>query len=198
MRIIETDTGRALEHNGQTVDLPALPVDAVVHGYNTPQGLWAGVQEAGKPRPVYEGSGGVKLGEIDLPADPEAVRQKAVEARQGEVEALRDAKIAEGMLYQFPDSTGTIQLRSDTDLRNVQGVASSGQSLVISGDASTTLTFRDQENSTHQLTGQQAVDMGLAVSQYVTAHYEACWGHKGALANSADPDAHDITTGWPS
>ncbi|KXS55184.1 MAG: phage tail fiber protein [Marinobacter sp. T13-3] len=86
MRIIETDTGRALEHNGQTVDLPALPVDAVVHGYDTPQGLWADVQEAGKPRPVYAGSDGVKLGEIELPADPVAVRQAEAEGLKARFE----------------------------------------------------------------------------------------------------------------
>jgi len=88
MKIIETDTGRALEHNGQTTNLLALPVDAVVHGYDTPQGLWAGVQEAGKPRPVYAGAGGVKIGTVDLPADPVAALE---EKRQSALERLKGA-----------------------------------------------------------------------------------------------------------
>lgn len=82
MQIIETTTGRALEYDGEQFPLPALAVDAVAHAYATPSGLWVGVQEPGKPRPVYPGAGGQKLGAIELEADADAVAEKlAVETR---------------------------------------------------------------------------------------------------------------------
>jgi len=72
MKIIETETGRSLEHAGETAALPALPVDATVYAYSTPDGLWVGTKEPGKPRPVYAGSGGKLIGSVELPADQAA------------------------------------------------------------------------------------------------------------------------------
>ena len=83
MQIIETTDGRALDYNGETLTLPALASDAVVHVYDTPEGPWLGVQQPGEPRPVYAGSGGKHVGRVELPADVAAIAaQEAAEIRK--------------------------------------------------------------------------------------------------------------------
>jgi len=135
--------------------------------------------------------------EIDAAELPRRIAE-----RKQEADRLRAQKIAAGMPYTFPDGqTGTVQLRSQVDIANVQGVASSGQALVMAGDSTTTLQFRDAEDISHALTGQQAIEMGLAVSGFISAHYAAAWAHKDAIAGSttvAQVEGFDITTGWPS
>jgi hypothetical protein len=93
LQIVTTPDGRALEYDGQQIPLPALPVDATVHAYATPGGLWVGIQKPGEPRPVYPGSGGQKLGGIELPADEQAKEQQ----RRAELVALIEPqrKVAE-------------------------------------------------------------------------------------------------------
>jgi len=73
LQIVTTSEGRALDYDGEQFPLPTLPFDATVHAYQTPAGLWAGAQAPGDPRPVYAGSGGVKLGTIAMDADTGAV-----------------------------------------------------------------------------------------------------------------------------
>ena len=95
MQIIDTDTGRALEYNGETLALPALAADATVHVYDTPDGPWLGIQEAGKPRPVYAGAGGKYVGKMALEADEEARIAAQIEAkRRGMVVSKAQAHIA--------------------------------------------------------------------------------------------------------
>lgn len=116
-----------------------------------------------------------------------------------QVNALRDQHIGAGMVYTFPDGTGTIQLRNATDLRNVQGVASAGQALAAIGDTTAKLKFRDAENVSHELTGTQAMTMGLAVSSFITAYYEAAWLHKDAidsLTSVTSLQQYDPAAGW--
>lgn len=118
-----------------------------------------------------------------------------------QIDALRDQKIAAGMPFSFPDGLGTVQLRKESDFRNVQGVASSGQALVVAGDTTTLLDFRDAENVTHPLTGLQAVQMGLSVSGFISARYKAAWVHKDAIAALTTAQAvqdYDYTANWPT
>lgn len=118
-----------------------------------------------------------------------------------EIDALRDQLIAAGMQHSFPDGTGTVQLRKESDFRNVQGVASSGQALIMIGDTTTVLGFRDAENVTHPLTGSQAVQLGLAVSSFVSAHYSAGWAHKDAVAQLATAEQvqqYNYSINWPA
>jgi len=97
MHIIETNNGRALEHEGQQAPLPALAVDSIVHAYATPAGLWVGVQEPGMPRPVYAGRGGQKLGSIELPADEQAQEQQRRAELVALIEPQRKAAEAQGV-----------------------------------------------------------------------------------------------------
>lgn len=97
LQIVTTPEGRALEHSGEQAPLPALAVDATVHAYQTPNGLWVGVQKPGEARPVYAGSGGEKLGSIELPADEQAQEQQRRAELVALIEPQRKAAEAEGV-----------------------------------------------------------------------------------------------------
>ena len=117
--------------------------------------------------------------------------------RNNEVDALRVQATSLGLPYDFADGLGTIQLRNENDIRNVLGVAASGQALV-SMSSTQTIAFRDSENVTHELSPAEVVSMGLAVSDFISAHYVTAWNHKDAmqtLSGQALAD-YDVTTGW--
>ena len=120
------------------------------------------------------------------------------------VDAERDRRIAQGKPHSFPDGlTGTVQLRNERDTGNVNAVATSGTALVIAGDAQARVVFRDAQDVTHPLSGEEAVAFGLAVMAWVSAHYAAAWAHKDAirlLAEGADLEAladYNLQSGWP-
>lgn len=132
-----------------------------------------------------------------------AARARQLEAVLSGVDAERDARIARGKPHTFPDgTTGTVQLRHERDSVNINAVATAGTALVAAGSDGT-VAFRDAEDVTHTLTGAEAVQFGLAVMQWVSAHYAAAWAHKDAirlLAHGTDLAAladYDIQTGWP-
>tara|TARA_Y100001973_G_scaffold106528_2_gene185042 strand:+ start:15666 stop:16178 length:513 start_codon:yes stop_codon:yes gene_type:complete len=133
---------------------------------------------------------------IDDGNTPDYPLREAVERAKAEVDQLRDKKIASGLTYAFPDSEGTIQLRSQQDFANILGIASAGQALTAIGDDETLIYFRDAENVSHPLKGIEAVQMGLAVQDFVSSHYAAAWAHKDAL-NTENPETYDINEGWP-
>lgn len=133
----------------------------------------------------------------------EAAQQRA-RALTARIDVERDRRIAQGKPHTFPDGlTGTVQLRSERDTGNVNAVATSGTALVIAGDAQARVVFRDAEDVSHPLSGEEAVAFGLAVMAWVSAHYAAAWAHKDAirlLADNADLEAladYDLQTGWP-
>ena len=126
-----------------------------------------------------------------------------LETRLAQIDAERDARIARGKPHVFPDgTTGTVQLRNERDTVNVNAVATAGTALVAAGSEGT-VAFRDAEDMTHTLTGPEAVQFGLAVMQWVSAHYAAAWAHKDAIGQLADAvdlaglAGYDIQTGWP-
>lgn len=117
------------------------------------------------------------------------------------VDAERDARIARGKPHTFPDgTTGTVQLRHERDSVNINAVATAGTALVAAGSEGT-VAFRDAEDVTHTLTGAEAVQFGLAVMQWVSAHYAAAWAHKDAIKamQTAGEDIadYDLSQGWP-
>lgn len=130
--------------------------------------------------------------------------QQRTRVLTAQIDAERDRRIAQGKPHTFPDGlTGTVQLRSERDTGNVNAVATSGTALVIAGDAQARVVFRDAQDVTHPLSGEEAVAFGLAVMAWVSAHYAAAWAHKDAiraLADRGDVEAlsdYDIQTGWP-
>ena len=121
------------------------------------------------------------------------------------IETERDTRIAAGMPYTFPDAVkGTVQLRNERDIINVTGVGTAGLMLDLGGDGATKLQFRDAEDVTHELTGEEARKFGLAVSAWISANYARAWALKEAVAAALKAQdcsaltAVDITTGWPA
>ena len=125
-----------------------------------------------------------------VPSSEEKAAQSARETLQqadqlrerlAAIDAERDARIARGKPHTFPDgTTGTVQLRHERDSVNINAVATAGTALVAAGSDGT-VAFRDAEDVTHTLTGAEAVQFGLAVMQWVSAHYAAAWAHKDAI-----------------
>lgn len=138
--------------------------------------------------------------------DGEALEQLLETLRQTieqSVNTQRDERIAQGKPHLFPDGqAGTVQLRNERDVANVNALATAGSALVMAGNEEM-LGFRDEEDATHLLTCGQAVELGLAVMQWVSGHYAAAWAHKDAiraLAEAGDVQAlqdYDIDSGWP-
>ena len=130
-----------------------------------------------------------------------AARTRQLEAVLSGVDAERDARIARGKPHTFSDgTTGTVQLRHERDSVNINAVTTAGTALVAAGSPDT-VSFRDAEDVTHTLTGVEAVQFGLAVMQWVSAHYAAAWAHKDAIKamQTAGEDIadYDLSQGWP-
>ena len=110
-------------------------------------------------------------------------------------------KMARGKPHTFSDgTTGTVQLRHERDSVNINAVTTAGTALVAAGSPDT-VSFRDAEDVTHTLTGVEAVQFGLAVMQWVSAHYATAWAHKDAIKamQTAGEDIadYDLSQGWP-
>ncbi len=121
------------------------------------------------------------------------------------IDTERTVRIAAGMPYSFPDDTqGTIQLRHERDILNVNAVGTAAMMMISAGDTSTKLDFRDQEDVTHQLTAPEMLAMAQDVMGWISAHYAAAWTHKDAIKEFVEAGdlegvtAYDITQGWPT
>lgn len=120
------------------------------------------------------------------------------------IDSHRNSVILSGMPYAFPDDTqGTIQLRHERDILNVNAVGTAAMMMISAGDTSTKLDFRDQEDVTHKLTAPEMLAMAQDVMGWISAHYAAAWAHKDALKELVEAGdvegvtAYDITQGWP-
>lgn len=131
---------------------------------------------------------------------------RAIAKKHIEIDQMRDRMIARGVAYIFPgDVVGTIQLRSEVDIRNVTSRVTKALMLAMANDTVTAMPFRDQEDETHMLTGPEIVAMGNAVENWIEGHYIAAWGHKEnlkdvegeAVKTIADIEDYDISAGWP-
>lgn len=102
-----------------------------------------------------------------------------------------------GLTYDFPDGvTDVIQLRDTRDLLNISSMVTSAQILKASGFEGT-LPFQAESNTTHQVTADQMIALGLAVSSYIQSLYEKVWPIKAEIDAAADYDAVDAASVWP-
>jgi hypothetical protein len=106
-----------------------------------------------------------------------------------------------GLPYTFPDGTGTIQTRDQTqypDISNINGRVSEALILSLQNDTTTTINFRDEQNITHAMTAPQIIAMGTAVSQFVTNTYTTKWAKEVEISQLTEENyqSYDITEGW--
>lgn len=141
-------------------------------------------------KPRWDGTAWVE-GKAKSDLDALIVAQKS-----GQIDTLRNQKIADGLSYTFPDATvGTIQIRSTIDQVNLTGLGTAALGRKNKGRTDT-FAFIDGENARHALTPDQMIDMGLAVQEFVSGLTETARTKKDELAASADPINYDIEAGW--
>jgi hypothetical protein len=115
------------------------------------------------------------------------------------VKAERDRRQQLGMAYAFPDGVpGTIQTRGEQDLININGQVTAALVLLSQGVNAPVLTFRDEQNITHNMAPAETIEMGMAVSQFVSATYAAKWQHDTAIAAWDGVTPYDISSYWPT
>jgi hypothetical protein len=73
-------------------------------------------------------------------------------------------------------------------------VTTSALALEIQGITDPVIPFRDQEDAIHMLTPAQAIEMGLAVQNFVSGTYQWAWAKKAELAAAADKVTLDAIT----
>jgi hypothetical protein len=123
-----------------------------------------------------------------------------LEKKAGEVNAVREKKIAAGIPYEFPDGKGTIQTRDLTDARNIQTSIVSALILQAAGETGPVMVFRDVENVSHKMTPAQVLAMGLYVAQYGQGIYTASWTikDKASTLTAKEVKDFDIEKEWPT
>jgi len=147
---------------------------------------------------------GIKAHELETREIPALAELEAAwieiarEQKKEAVNALREEKITLGVPYTFPDGqSGTIQTRDEIDIRNIQ--TNVLNAMALTGQA-VTLQFRDEADTTHEMTAEQMIAMGIAVGQRGSNIYIVSWAHKDAidaLTTAEEIEAYDFTTGWP-
>ena len=193
LQIVTTPDGRALEHDGQQIPLPALAVDAIVHAYATPAGLWAGVQKPGEPRPVYPGGGGQKLGSVELEADAVALLEAERNRKQADLNAARDDAFAAGILYQFDNGDDVVQTRPQDQI-NLIGLSVKAQRQIAAGD-NTPMPFRGLSNETRLLEPREMDAMAMTALAHIEGIYARSWARKDAV-DAATTQAEIDAISW--
>jgi alkanesulfonate monooxygenase SsuD/methylene tetrahydromethanopterin reductase-like flavin-dependent oxidoreductase (luciferase family) len=101
-----------------------------------------------------------------------------------DVDAERERRI--GLPLTVTLSVGSIPINMDDKAqRNLQGLATVGQYLTATGSSQTT-TFRDYDNTDHDLTPADLVSMGLQVAAHVQSIYAKSWALKAMNPIPAD------------
>lgn len=95
-----------------------------------------------------------------------------------QVSQVRFASEAQGVTFAFSDGQGTVQTRNDTDIRNINGLVSAALVLKAQGVTDPVLSFRDEQNVTHNLTPDEALAMGMAVQAHISQTYHWAWEKK--------------------
>lgn len=110
--------------------------------------------------------------------------------------ARKDAEEA-GMPYVFPDDVSdVVQLRNTRDLLNVSSMVTSAQLLKATGYTGKML-FQAESNTTHEMTPDEMISMGLSVASFIQSLYTVAWPIKAAIDAAADHDEVDALAVWP-
>lgn len=113
------------------------------------------------------------------------------------IDAFRKDEEERGLTYVFPDEiTDVVQLRGTRDLLNISSMVTSAQLLKASGFTGE-LPFQAESNTTHQMTADQIIEMGLAVSSYIQSLYAKAWPIKAAIDEADTHDEVDSLIIWP-
>lgn len=116
---------------------------------------------------------------------------------KAKIDELRKDEEEKGLVYVFPDEvTDVVQMRNNRDLLNISSMVTSAQILKASGFDGK-IPFQAESNDTHEMTADEIIAMGLAVSAYVQTLYAKAWPIKAAIDAATDYDEVDSLTTWP-
>lgn len=117
--------------------------------------------------------------------------------RRSEIDRWREAAEQAGMPWKFGDVEDRVQVRHDRDLNNINGRVSAALVLKGRGVTEPVLPFRAESDTTHHLTPDHMIDMGLAVGDFTATQYMIAWGLKERLDQAqTEEDVEAIT--WPT
>jgi hypothetical protein len=125
-------------------------------------------------------------------AEDKAAREQAW--RRGGVNAERDLRLAAGTTITVA-GYGDIPVQGrPSDQINMIALESTAKDMAAAGITSAAIPFRDAENTMHDLTPDQVIDMVSKAKQAATAIYAAAWELKDGAGVPADytDDKH-----WP-
>lgn len=92
------------------------------------------------------------------------------------IDARRKFVESRGLTYVFPDGiSDVIQVRDERDLTNISGLSTTALILKSQGVTAPLFGFRAESNITHNMTPDQIIAMGVAVSVYVAELYKTGW-----------------------
>lgn len=163
------------------------------------EGAWSIVPDY-RGKVFYDGNGDqITINEINVSPDPAWTiepppisLQQAIEAKQAEIKALYNDKIADGFVYG--GNTYQINTNSRLDMTAVMTDFLAGASNAHGG------YWRSQDNVMVAMNDTEVQAFIVAVKAYMAAIYAAQWTHKDVVSGLADVaavEAYDITTGWP-
>lgn len=137
--------------------------------------------------------------EIDTIDNPPPPTLEEVKLRhRATIDAWRETAERAGVTYEFPGGhVDVIQTRHADDFRNIQGRVTDAMLKKSQGITDPVIFFRAESDTTYNLTPDEAIDMGTAVSSFVDAQYVIAWQLKDQveLATTIE-DVNAIT--WPS
>lgn len=102
--------------------------------------------------------------------------------KKAQVESARSAREKVGITFLFSDgTTGSIQTRSDTDIRNIQALVTSALVLKSIGQTGSIIPFRDGSDVIHIMTPEEVISMGMEVNAFVSETYQWAWDKKSHI-----------------
>jgi len=139
----------------------------------------------------------------------EEVLEEVYDNKKFEIFAKRDSLIFSDFEYEFPTGAGIIQIRNETDMRNIQANGIDALRDVVEGAPGNIHIFMDQSNTIREMTATEMVAMVKSVKDRSQAIYSKSWVHnhqnlKGIYNNtSLDTQgkidqilAYDVEQGW--
>ena len=129
------------------------------------------------------------------------IKADVAEALRKHVDVIRQERERQGLRWSFDGTEDVVQLRNETDARNINAQVVSALVLQGHGVTDAVLPFRAASDATYMMTPAAMVAMGMAVSKHISVLYECAWGKKAEIdVLEDDPEAVialDLNEGWP-
>lgn len=104
--------------------------------------------------------------------------EEVYQSKVRDLELTKNQRTYVNLKYTFPDhKVGIIQLRNEQDLNTINTLFADAM-YVIMNNKEKTFSFKDESNTSHELTPQQMSDLGSFVQQHVEKIFSEYWNIK--------------------